>query len=440
MKRIRKFIFETQSIIFSYSFLFYKLYLWKYFIKRNKAKQYQQIFHINTFHCGGGAAKVANDLISFQKKYHPVTFIVGHKKNTSKVSIEEIPQLKLNRRNKLLTFFEDKKQLQYIFQLRTFNFLKSRNRYNSNKDIVHFHNLHGGYFSPLELIAFSKKYKTIWTLHDMHAFTGHCSHAFECLKWQNGCGECPDLLIYPKIIKDSTAINWKIKAKVYQQIDTTLVVPSEWLAEKVRNSILGHLPLKVIYNGVDTKVFKAKDKLAARKKLGLPLEQKIIMFSADMGLSNPFKGGEYVLKMLKEDEFEGIIFINLGGEKLTKSSNLWSFPYLHDVKELVDFYNAADVLLYPSLADNCPLVVLEAMACGLPIVAFNVGGIPELVCHNETGFIVEVKNYFELKVKILNVLQNSRLRDVFAINSIKRVNSMFCLEKMNETYLKLYNS
>ena len=439
MNSLKKYIFEIQSQTFSFFYLVYRLYFFKFLIKKNKKYSFQQIIHINTFQLGGGAAKVANDLINDQKLKYEVKFLVD-KINVQHSNVFEIPKKIETRRVKMLKFIEEKKQWQDIFKLNTYKFLKKNSSISNFRDIIHLHNLHGGYFSPLELIPISRKFKTIWTLHDMHAFTGHCSHSFSCEKWLIGCGDCPDLSIYPKIKVDSSKKNFFFKKNVYKSIDTHIVVPSNWLAEKVKLSCLSHLPLDVIYNGVNIEKFKKKDKNIVRKNLGIPTEKKVVMFSADMGLKNPFKGGEYVLKMLDQKEFEDMIFITLGGDEFIKNGNLWSYPYIKSEDELASFYNAADVLLYPSLADNCPLVVLEAMACGLPIVAFNVGGIPELVLNAENGYVVSVKNFQELKSSLLDILLNEELRKEFSLACIKRVNAYFTLEIMNLKYLNLYKN
>ncbi len=432
-------IFEKQSHVFSFFYVFYRLYIANIFIKRIKSNSFHQVIHLNTQEIGGGAAKVAKDLLDFQKSHFPVLLYVG-KKFSNKKNVFEIQTDVSSRRSKLLTFIQEKKQWQDFFYIDSINLYKKIVSNKKKKNILHFHNLHGGYFSPLALLPLSKKFKTIWTLHDMHAFTGHCSHAFSCEKWQKGCGECPDLQIYPSIKLDSTRWNWFIKKEIYKQIDTKIVVPSNWLAEKVKKSCLGHLSIHVIYNGVNTSVFKKINQQEVRIQLGIPKDKKVVMFSADMGLKNPFKGGEYVLKMLDEDEFKEVVFINLGGDILKKDRNLWSFPYIHNEAELARFYNAADVLLYPSLADNCPLVVLEAMACGLPVVAFNVGGIPELVEHHKTGYICQTKDFSQLKKNLLSLLLDSKKIEEFSLLSVNRVNAYFSLEKMNIEYVNLYKN
>ena len=442
MKSIKHIIFKIRVLLYAFKFLIFQFY--NYFTYRKKQSSFaqsqsqsQSIVHINTHDGKGGAARIAFDLIyGLKNSYKKIDFFVGEKK-TQLSFVNEFPTSNL-REEEFLNEAHKRSQWLDIFFPRSTNkaLIKRLNEF----DIIHLHNLHGNFFSLFALLLLKPNLKIVWTLHDMQAITGHCAHAFSCDRWQNGCGNCPDLLTYPSIKKDTTKFLWRLKSNIYKKLDLEIIVPSIWLKEKVEKSILKQFPIKVIYNGVDTKIFKPLDKFSVREELDLPQDKKIIMFSADMGLKNPYKGGEYVKDIIKDDLFKDVLFINLGGEEFVKSQNCWTYPYIHNQEDLVRFYNAADVLLYPSLADNCPLVVLEAMACGLPIVTFNIGGIPELVLNAENGYVVSVKNFLELKSSLLNILLNEDLRKEFSLACIKRVNAYFTLEIMNLKYLNLYKN
>ena len=442
MKSIKHIIFKIRVIFYAFKFLILQFY--NYFKYRKKQSSFapsqyqtqsQSIVHINTHDGKGGAARIAFDLIyGLKNSFKKIDFFVGEKK-TQLSFVNEFPTSNL-REEEFLNEAHKRSQWLDIFFPRSTNkaLIKRLNEF----DIIHLHNLHGNFFSLFSLLLLKPNLKIVWTLHDMQAITGHCAHAFSCDRWQNGCGNCPDLLTYPSLKKDTTKFLWRLKRNIYKKLDLEIIVPSIWLKEKVEKSILKQFPIKVIYNGVDTKIFKPLDKFSVREELGLPQDKKIIMFSADMGLKNPYKGGEYVKNIINDELFKDFLFINLGGEELVKSQNCWTYPYIHNQEDLVRFYNAADVLLYPSLADNCPLVVLEAMACGLPIVAFNIGGIPELIKHNDTGFIVFEKDVDQLRKYLLKVLNDSDLRTLFSIQSINRVKSFFAIDKMISEYKKLY--
>lgn len=438
MQKLKHSIYKLRILNAALKFLLNNIIIYLSYKKTNRTKynQIESIVHVNTHDGKGGAARVALDLIfSMKNNIQRIEFFVGDKKSNrdfvvefpeTNKKVEEFLQEAHKRSQWLDVFFPKTTNKKIIQRLNEF-------------DIIHLHNLHGNYFSIFTLLMLKPRKKMVWTLHDMQAITGHCAHAFSCEKWQNGCGSCPDLMSYPALKKDTTRFLWKLKKSIYKKLDLEIIVPSNWLKEKVEKSSLKEFPIHVIYNGVDTSIFKPFDKPFVRNLLGLPLDKKIVLFSADMGFNNPYKGGEYVNQMINDDLFHDVLFINIGGEQLVKNQNLWTFPYIDDQVKLVHFYNAADVLLYPSLADNCPLVVLEAMACGLPIVAFNVGGIPELIENHKSGFVVP-KEYDYLKNFTTRLLNNEVLRKSFSENSIKTVKSKFSIEKMNIEYLKVYNN
>ena len=312
-----------------------------------------------------------------------------------------------------------------------------------NSDIVHYHALHGYYFSSFALPELTSLKPSVWTMHDMQAFTGHCCHSLDCMKWETGCGECPYLDTYPKIKKDTSAFLWETKKAIYDKSDITIVCPSSWLLKKVEKSMLKEKDIRLIYNGVDINLFKPDDKKKLRKKYNLPEDKTILLFLANIGLKNDWKGGEYVLKaynkLINNNE---VLFMNIG-KSISKSvimKNWIEIPYIYDEKILSEYLKLSDILIYPSIADTCPLVVIEALSCGLPVVTFDTGGIPELVTHNKTGYIADYKNYDDFLKGIYLLLKNKNLIKKYSkearLDAVKR----FSNEIMVDNYIKLYNN
>ena len=206
-------------------------------------------------------------------------------------------------------------------------------------------------------------------------------------------------------------------------------------------SILKDKPLTVIYNGIDTEVFKPIPQAKARLDIGLPLNKKIVLTVAKRGKFNLWKGGGYAQEIINSSrDRSDLYFVNLGGNGNDHlQTNIKTVSYVKDETLLAKYYSAANVLLYPSIADNCPLVVLEAQACGLPVIAFNTGGIPELIEHQKTGFIADYKNLDDLKTG-LNFILN--LNDIqiknFREDSVKNIADNFSKELMVNSYIQLY--
>lgn len=437
MLRIANIANRIMYIVFAY-YTYIQLFTRKKF-KKSITKN-NCIVHINSLDFGGGAAKIAHDLFAFQKSQGYTTMLLVQKKNSEEKDCFEIELIE-SKQQDVLNQAQKYLQWQDFFHLSSFNI--SKLQITKDSDIIHLHNLHSwhGYFSPFALPELCSIKPLVWTLHDMQAVTGHCAHSFDCKKWQIGCGNCPYLDIYPKLTKDTTSFIWKTKKRIYKKCDMHIVVPSKWLQHIVSQSILSHLPCTLIYNGIDTDTYKPYNKQDVRTKFGLPQEKNIILFSADLGIANPFKGGDYIQKLInKYAQIEDILFVNIGGERtIEKSDIIWNVPYVQEQTEMAQWYSAADVYVYPSLADNCPLVVLEAMACGLPIVTFNTGGIPELVIHNETGYIAKYKDFNDLCVGFELMLNNIEIRKSMAEKSKNRIRQHFTLDKMNTAYMQLYS-
>lgn len=395
------------------------------------------IVHINTDDIAGGAAKIAWKLSENQRIMgHSSKMLVKNRWSNSEHSIlipHETDDVLSERCHK-------EGWLYYEFQ-------KSHELINhpliQSADILHFHNLHGGYFSPFAISSLSHSKPVVWTLHDMQSFTGHCAHSFDCEKWQTGCGDCPDLTIYPALTVDSTSELWKDKKFIYEHSRLYIVVPSQWLKSKVEKSILGNHQIELIYNGIDTKAFKPYSKDEVRKELGLPSDKLILGNISNGGvLMSVFKGGEYVLKAMEKirEKFPDCEFLNVGASGDSGIPYIRNIPPVNDEMKLAKIYSALDIFLFTSLAENCPLAVLEAMSCGVPIVSFATGGIPEIVRDGIEGLVVEIKDTDALISSLIALAFSPDLREQLGKNARQRVCEMFDIRKIAKQYEDLYIS
>ena len=394
------------------------------------------ILQINTADTKGGAGKVAYQLQNELKKQGHNSALFVSKKYSKDSNVKLIsPDSNLRRRilKKLtyylandLDFFSSK----YILKMPEFK----------DADIVHCHNLHTNYFNLSALEKISAIKSIVWTFHDMWPMTAHCAHSFDGKLKENGFFTCPSLNIYPPIAWHNEKYLEKKKAKIYNNSNFHIVTPSGWLADKVGQSMLKDKPLSVIYNGIDASVFKPHNKQECRKSLDLPLDKQIILTIAKRGQSNPWKGGNYAQRVFKAFVSDSrTFFIDLGGDISNNNRGMKTVSYISDPVVLTRYYSAADILLYPSIADNCPLVVLEAMACGLPVVSFNTGGIPELVEHKVNGYIAKYKDTGDLKNGIEYLLNlPNRESEQMRQYSIEKIKTGFTVEKMTDQYIELY--
>jgi glycosyltransferase involved in cell wall biosynthesis len=314
-------------------------------------------------------------------------------------------------------------------------------------DIVHCHNLHGGYFDLRSLPWLSRQLPVVLTLHDAWLLSGNCAHSFDCERWKTGCGHCPDIKLPPGIRRDCTNRNWLRKKNIYDNSRLYVATPSHWLMEKVRNSILwpAIIQARVIPNGVDLSVFKPNDRAKARSVLGLDKEAKILLFTSYGIRESIWKDYQTMRKVImilsRESGARKLKFIGLGeegGNERLGNIDIEFIPYQEDPQVVAKFYQAADVYVHPARAENFPTSVIESFACGTPVVATKVGGIPEQIEEGGNGFLVEVDDAEGMAARIREVLENEELRIKIGQRAAETARRKFGLERMVEGYLSWY--
>lgn len=311
-----------------------------------------------------------------------------------------------------------------------------------DSDIINMHWI--AYFVDLPTFLTQSQMPLVWTLHDMNAFTGGCHYALDCTRFMEQCGACPQLGSKSK--QDASHKIWQAKRNLYQlMVDNRLhiVTPSNWLAGETRHSsVLREIPLSVIPNGLDTMLFKPYEKSVARDQLGISLGVKVILFSAESVVSRR-KGLQHLLSALKGLEgHTRLLVVSLGAGEIKGDLPIpvFSLGHFTDEKQIAMAYSAADLFVLPSLQDNLPNTVLEAMACGTPVVAFNVGGIPDMVRPGITGQLVPPKDIGQLRETILALLDDETMRVEMGINCRQIAEKEYSLDVQATEYIKLYQS
>jgi len=316
-------------------------------------------------------------------------------------------------------------------------------------DLVHLHNLHGNYFDLRILPWLSHMVPTVVTLHDAWLVSGHCSHGFDCERWRSGCGHCPDLSIYPAIRRDATAYNWRRKQSIYAESNLHVVAPAQWLMTKAMASMLAPaiVSSRVIPHGIDLSVFTAASRSQARLELGLPGDVTILMFSAAGIRDNIWKDYQ---TMRQAFEILGgrcgskkLLFIAVGDEGPSEyfgQHELCFVPHSCDRQHLARYYQAADLYVHGAKAEAWGLSITEAMACGLPVVASDVGGIPDQIAESQSGFLVPVGNATLMADRIERLLADDGLRQCMGEWACQRARAEFGLSTMLGHYLEFYQS
>lgn len=310
-----------------------------------------------------------------------------------------------------------------------------------NPDIIHLHNIHGYYINIEVLFNYIKEANkpVVWTLHDCWAFTGHCSH-FDyvgCDKWKEGCDNCIQKKEYPssKFI-DNSQLNYKKKKELFTSIkNMTIVTPSKWLANLVKESFLGQYPVEVINNGIDLDVFKPTESNFREK---YNLQDKFIV----LGVANVWserKGLKYFIELSKKlrDNYNVVVVGVNEKQKRELPSNILAFTRTNNVKELAEIYTASDVFVNPTLEDNFPTTNLEALACGTPVITFNTGGSMEVI-DELCGKLVKQNDVDNLLIEVEALNKNIKfIREDYCINKAMRLYDKN--NKFNE-YVNLYRN
>ena len=317
-----------------------------------------------------------------------------------------------------------------------------------NADIINLHWINGGFLSLQSLNELKKLGKPIvWTLHDMWAFTGGCHYNLGCEKFLTACSNCPPLKFSGDADLSSKVFNEK--RVTFKDFNLTLVTCSKWLAaETKRSELLKDKRIENIPNPVDIEVYKPIGKNESRKILKLPSDKFLILFGS-MNTKDERKGLTYLLDSLShlkknnsdlDSKTELIVFGSFDKDLLTRIPfKVNSFGRFNNENEIVACYNAADIFVAPSLQDNLPNTVIESISCGTPVVAFDVGGIPDLVEHKRNGYLSASQSIEDLANGILWFYNNENAEE-YSINARNKAVEYFNPGLVGKKYLQLYES
>ncbi len=301
-------------------------------------------------------------------------------------------------------------------------------------DVIHIHNIHGHDCDLEMLFEFIKKRKTklVWTFHDCWSFTGYCTHfdMMGCEKWKNGCYDCPQHKEYSWFFDRSGRLYEK-KKELFKNLDLTIVTPSKWLADKVKQSFLKEYNVVVINNGVDLSVFEP---LKSNFRKERSLEGRKIILGVSFGWSDK-KGLDVFIELAKRLPGNYQIVLVGTNEKTDKllPENIVSIHRTQNQKELAEIYTAADVFINPTREENYPTVNMEAIACGTPVITFRTGGSPEII--DETcGCVVEKDDIDAMEREIIRICEEKPYSEEACIKKAKAFDEN---ERFKE-YLELY--
>ncbi len=316
-------------------------------------------------------------------------------------------------------------------------------------DIIHLHWINQGMLSlkNLERI-FSSGKPVVWTMHDLWPAMGICHHPRECNHYETHCHNCP-LLLYHGSKHDLSYRTFKKKLKLMQGKQVMFVACSQWLqGMAAKSALLQGQHIACIPNPLNLNIFKPKDRQAARARLSLPADKKLLLFGA-VKATDKRKGIDYLIKacrlLVKQDpalkEQVGIVSFGMMSEGLRKVLPFEVYPqgYVTDDDTLTDIYSAVNAYITPSLEENLPNTIMEAMACGTPCVGFHVGGIPEMIDHQVNGYVAEYKSADDLAEGIRWILNHKNIPELRQ-QAVKKVQHCYEEGVVVQQFIQLYQN
>lgn len=310
-------------------------------------------------------------------------------------------------------------------------------------DIVHLHWM-GHAFMKIETLRKLKK-PIVWTMHDLWAVTGGCHYPGECTRYYEKCGHCPELGSTRE--HDLSRKVWLRKQAAWSGLSLSVASPSVWLSNELKSSaLLKSSSVQVLSNGIDCEVFKPIDKTLARNILSLPKSKKLVLYGAMSSTSDKRKGFSYlhaaITKLAAKPGFDDAELVVFGASaprnQEVSALKTRYLGQLSDDVSLALLYSAVDVFVAPSVQDNLPNTVMESMACGTPVVAFEIGGMPDMIIHRSTGYLAHPFDEEDLANGIAWVLADNGRRNDLSLRCRAKVEEEYDIVKISGRYLSLY--
>jgi len=320
-----------------------------------------------------------------------------------------------------------------------------------SSDMLQYHSLSGRYLNADEVVAWSKETPTVVTVHDDWVMTGKCTSRMGCKQYLDGCSECDRWSHHQKSIQT----NFAYKQGLWQEARFHIVTPSQWTLDQLKGTMFEPAiqSAQVIHNGVDIEVFKPGDKTLLRDKMDIPGDALVLLCGA-VSAKNPIKNVSSIAKTIRnlksliegrsineKSVLDRLHVMILGGEPdefEVGEIPVHTIPFIDDPAELARFIQTADLYVHASRADTFPRALVEAQACGLPVIATDVGGVKESFVDGETGILVPAGDKETMASALEELLIDEMKLRKMSEAARKHVEEHLTLEGMTDKYLSYY--
>jgi glycosyltransferase involved in cell wall biosynthesis len=408
-----------------------------------------RVLLVNTSERTGGAAVAANRLMKALNNNGVKAKMLVREKNSTTLTVVPLPKSPLLQWRflweRIVVFFHLRFQRQHLFEIdlaNTGNDITSLREF-KEADIIHLHWINQGMLSLKDIRKILRSGKpVVWTMHDIWPATAICHLTLGCRNFTTHCRNCR-LLPGKGSNNDLSAKVWARKQAMIDGENIYYVACSKWLESEAKNSkLLDGQKITSIPNPIDLHIYNKGNKTEARQRLGLPTDKKLILFASQRA-TNVNKGMGYLIeacRQLQDIPNLGIIILGGHAEEVTSQLSIANFPlgYVNDEQRIVDVYNAADVFVLPSLSENLPNTIMEAMACGVPCVGFKVGGIPEEIDHKKNGYVAEYRSSEDLARGIRWILCEADYT-MLSDNAVHKIVQCYSQQSVAMKYLDVYH-
>ena len=407
-----------------------------------------RVLIVNTSERTGGAAVAANRLMMALNNNGVKAKMLVRDKESDSLTVVGLPKSPMRQWpflwERLVIFSRlhfSKKHLFEVDIANTGNDITKLREF-EEADLIHLHWINQGMLSLSSIQKILRSGKpVVWTMHDIWPATGICHLTLGCRNFTTRCRNCR-LLPGNGSNNDLSSSVWRKKQKMLEDESVYYVACSHWLESEAKASALlkGH-KITSIPNPIDTHIYNRCNKQEARQRLGLPVDKKLILFVSQR-VTNQNKGMDYLIeacRLLKDVPQLGVVILGGHAEEVTDQLPFETYPlgYVNDEHRIVDIYNAADVFVLPSLSENLPNTIMEAMACGVPCVGFRVGGIPEEIDHKRNGYVAEYRSADDLAKGIRWILTEADY-DALSQNAVHKVAQNYSQQSVAIKYLDVY--
>ncbi len=405
-----------------------------------------RVLIVNTSERTGGAAVAANRLMKALINHGVKAKMLVRDKESDSLTVVGLPKSPMLHWHflweRLVIFVRSRFSRKHLFEIDLANTGSDITGLPEFKeaDVIHLHWINQGMLSLSNIQKILRSGKpVVWTMHDIWPATAICHLTLGCRSFTSACKSC-------RLLSGGSALTqsvWRKKQRLFEDGDIHFVACSHWLESEAKSSaLLKRHKITSIPNPIDTHIYNNRcNKQEVRQQLGLPADKKLVLFVSQR-VTNPNKGMDYLVEacgLLKDIDQLGIVILGGHAEEVADQLSFETYPlgYVNDEHRIVDIYNAVDVFVLPSLSENLPNTIMEAMACGVPCVGFRVGGIPEEIDHKQNGYVADYRSAEDLAWGIRWILTEADYESL-SRHAVQKVAQNYSQQSVALKYLDVY--